>query len=103
LFIVINVSLSKSIEKAYDKMPVFNETVIYTINESGLKVKGESFEATMPWNKFDYIWAKGDFLVFLQTATFGNIIPKRNLSSGQLEQLLQYAHTANVKIKGSKK
>lgn len=96
-------SLNRSVGKAFQNSPALTETIIYTVDEKGVNVKGESFHTTMPWSRFNYIWVKGDFILLLQTTAFGNVIPTRNFSEGQLEQLLQYAQNANVKIQGLKK
>ncbi len=96
-------SLNSIVEKAYQNSPALNETIIYTVDENGVNIEGDSFHTSLQWSRFNYIWVKGDFILLLQTAAFGNFIPTRNLSSEQLEQLLQYAQNANVKIKGIKK
>lgn len=102
IIFLLSLSFKKNTKKIFKTLPIFTEKIIYSVDENGLHIKGETFKNTMAWNKFSYLWAKGDYLVFYQTSSFGNIIPKRNLTAEQLDTLLQYARIANLKIKGIK-
>lgn len=103
VFFPIYNSFKKDLKKSYLKFSSLQEETVYTVDDSGINVKGETFESFILWDKVDNILTKKEFVMISLTPSFGNLIPRRNLTSEQLLQLLKYAHNANVKIKGIKK
>ena len=65
----------------------FTEEALVKIYETGFKVKGETFNKQLVWEKLNSIIETKDFFIFKETEIMASVLPKRVFTEQQIAEL----------------
>ena len=76
------------------------EEIEYEFTNEKMKIKGESFNSEFDWYNTNKIEELNNWFLIYQSSTTGNLIPKKNLSKTEIEQLRNiFNEQKNIKLK----
>jgi hypothetical protein len=81
--------------KMYRQSPSLHGKRTMILNETGLSFSGPSFSSNIDWSFFQRFEEDDRVFLFWQSRQIFNIVPKRELSPGQISELRQ-AFTQNI-------
>lgn len=86
-FLLIPAYAWLSAKHDYKANPVLREKREYTIDTKNVKIKGETFDVSLEWNKIVDLSENKNYIFIWQTPTSAHIIPKDLLKSDELSFL----------------
>lgn len=102
LTIGLPISVYFSAKKNYNKHPRIKESIQYVFDNETFYSKGESFEATLTWDKIYKITESENFIFIWHSQQVANIIPKRYFKEGEFDafkQIVKLYRTIKNKLK----
>lgn len=74
-----------------------SEMVEYIFGDKDLIMKGESFNSQVSWEKIYKVTQTKNWILIWQNKQFANLIPKRDIWDGQIEELKEILISHKVK------
>lgn len=97
ILIVLPASVVFSARKRYRKNPEYRKPVVYTFDEESLHVATAKKESRFDLSALFKVRKMNNWLLVYRTTRMANVIPLRDISSGQLQQLKEILEEANVR------
>lgn len=73
----------------YASTSTVHEPIVYTFSDSGIHIKGKSFESDLHWNIIHKVKETKKFFLFYQNNLAANIVPKTTFSSKEQVRALR--------------
>ena len=84
-------------KKAFFSNQRIQENHTYYFDESGVKIKGETFNSAFDWKTLHHVKELKNWFLLYQSSQVMNLVPKNNLTQNQKENLRQIIRNSGVK------
>lgn len=101
LLLFLPVTLFYRVRGLFYRMAALNEKQTFTVDDSGVNIKGQTFEVKNEWSAYKTVELKKDWMVLWKAKNFGNFVPLRSFKSTEdLEQFIAMAKEKGIKVRG---
>lgn len=102
--VVLPITLFYRIRGLFGRMPALHEKQTYTVDETGVNIKGKTFDVKNEWEGYQTLQIIGSWIILWKAKNFGNFIPLRSIKTPEdLQQLITLAQNNGLAIKGKLK
>ncbi len=101
LLLFLPVTLFYRVRGLYYRMAALNEKQVFTVDETGVNIKGQTFDVKNEWSAYKTIELKKDWMVLWKAKNFGNFVPLRSFKNPEeIEQFIAMAKERGIVVKG---
>ena len=83
-------------KNTYKTSKIFNENIIYSIDNESIRMKGDTFESDVKWNHFYKIKETKNFFMLYQGKITANLLDKKMMAVNDVEEFRDFIKSLNV-------
>jgi hypothetical protein len=83
-------------KRIYSTNKFFHEQVSYSLTNTSIKIKGESFDSEVKWTHYYKIKETKDFFILYQGNTIGNLLQKKSMKADDINEFRLFTKSLNL-------
>lgn len=100
MVLLFPIAIIVSSKRNFYSNQLLQEEMEYEFTEEQMKIKGESFSSEVQWNKTNRIIEIKDWFLIFQSKISANLIPKKNLSEKEINEIKTiFSKQKGIKLK----